>query len=153
TDCAPYVCSAALGRCAIPCTSDAECTLGNFCDAGVCKTKLINGAPCIASTQCSSGFCVEGMCCDSLCTGTCQACAAANKQSGSDGVCGYAKAGLDPHETCPDDGTISCGRDGSCDGSGGCAKYAAGTVCGANACVGNVETGFACNGTGACVAS
>ena len=35
---------------------------------------LANGAVCTAGGECSSGFCVDGVCCNSACTGACEAC-------------------------------------------------------------------------------
>jgi hypothetical protein len=46
----------------------------------------------------------------------------------------------------------SCGTTGACNGSGGCALYAAGTMCAAGACQG--PSGLlksTCNGLGQCV--
>jgi MYXO-CTERM domain-containing protein len=43
---------------------------------------------CVDDAQCGSGFCVDGVCCDRRCDGVCEACSAAKKQSGVDGVCG-----------------------------------------------------------------
>jgi MYXO-CTERM domain-containing protein len=152
TNCAPYVCATGT-TCGTTCTTDADCELGAWCNAstGTCQQDQANGAACTSASQCTSGHCVDGVCCDSPCGGVCQACAAALKQSGAgDGVCGFAAKGTDPHATCPDDGVASCQRDGSCDGAGACALYAAGTACGATSCLGNVQSGFACDGTGTC---
>ncbi len=150
-DCAPYVC--ATGACAIPCSGDGECVAGNFCDSGTCRAKAAVGAACGADTECASGSCVDGFCCDTPCQGLCQACAASAKASGADdGICGAAAVGMDPHDDCPDDGAPSCDRNGACDGAGQCSIYATGTACGVTTCLGNVQTGFACDGAGACVA-
>ena len=46
------------------------------------------GAACTVAGRCASGFCVDGVCCAEACTGRCQACSAAKKASGADGVCG-----------------------------------------------------------------
>src|SRR5262249_40030816 len=99
------------------------------------------------------GFCVEGVCCNTACNGLCQACKATNKAAGTDGTCGAAKAGTDPHSDCPDDGPLSCKRDGSCNGGNACRLYAAGAACGPTKCVGNDQTGYACDGQGTCAAN
>ena len=55
---------------------------GHFCAAGgVCTPILANGQPCTDGTQCGSTFCVDGVCCDSECAGTCEACTAVLKGS------------------------------------------------------------------------
>src|SRR5688572_26032504 len=74
-------------------------------------------------------FCVDGVCCDTPCSGTCEACTAALKGSGPDGVCGPIAAGADPQDECAVQGEASCGFDGNCDGAGACSRYAAGTLC------------------------
>jgi hypothetical protein len=43
--------------------------------------------------ECASGFCVDGFCCDTACKGPCEACSAAAKGGGVDGICGPAKSG------------------------------------------------------------
>lgn len=128
------------------------CTSGKACDAsGVCKP--VNGQACKAGGDCASGFCVDEVCCDTACNGTCQACRADLKSSGNSGVCGPTRTGIDPRNDCPDDGALSCQRDGTCDGAGRCQTYAKGTSCGASICVGNRAAGKVCDGIGACVNS
>ena len=150
TDCAPYVCAA--NACKDPCTTNADCLNGNFCDKGVCKSKLGNGAACGANADCTSGYCVDGVCCATACTGPCQACSAAKKGGGQDGECEPIKDGTDPDNECPDDGATSCKRDGACNGTGLCRFYAKGTSCKANSttCVGNFVKGYICDGLGTC---
>ncbi|MBI3200834.1 MAG: hypothetical protein HYZ29_04755 [Myxococcales bacterium] len=148
TDCTPYVCGA--GVCQQPCTTDTNCTSGNFCKAGVCTPKQANGAVCGGTNQCQSGYCVDGVCCATPCTGTCQACSAAKKGNGVDGECGAVSNGIDPDNDCPDDGASSCNRDGMCNGFGTCRQYAKGTACGSSACIGNKVSGQFCDGFGAC---
>jgi hypothetical protein len=48
---------------------------------------------CANDAQCGSGFCVDGVCCDRRCDGICEACSAAKKGSGDDGVCGAVPPG------------------------------------------------------------
>jgi hypothetical protein len=142
-----------LGTCsAVVSAEDPDtCAVTQACNpVGACKKK--QGQPCVAG-ECLSGFCVDGVCCDSACTGTCQACAAAKKQTGADGFCGDTLAGIDPHGDCTDEGAATCGLDGTCNGAGGCRKYPYGQACGAVTCVGNTQSGFACNGLGACLAN
>jgi len=148
TDCTPYVCSS--GACQSPCTTDANCTSGNFCKSGVCTPKQANGAVCGGTNQCQSGYCVDGVCCATACTGNCQACSAATKGNGVDGECGPVSNGTDPDNDCPDDGAASCKRDGTCNGFGACSQYSKGTACGSSACIGNKVSGQFCDGFGSC---
>src|SRR5262249_43392447 len=108
-DCAPYLC--VTGGCTIPCGDSTQCQTGNYCDLGTCKPKNPLGTACTAPEQCQLGFCVEGVCCNSACTGICQTCVAAHKASGADGTCGNAKDGADPHNDCADQGGSTCQND------------------------------------------
>lgn len=150
TECAPYACSA--GACKQPCSTDNDCATGNFCQTGVCKPKQAAGTACTTGNQCALGFCVDGVCCDSACGGTCQACSAVKKGSGTDGMCGPVKAGTDPNNQCADQGVASCGQNGMCNGAGACQVYASGTPCGGT-CSGNSAEGKVCNGSGSCVSA
>jgi hypothetical protein len=112
--------------------------------------KLPNGAACTAANQCNSNFCEQGVCCSTACTGTCTSCALA----GSPGVCSSVPAGQDPLNQCTDNLAATCGTDGSCNGSGGCRMYGAGTQCAAATCTGSTLTSArTCNGTGTCQAA
>ena len=148
--CAPYTCS--LGACKNPCTTSSHCLSGNVCVSGVCMPPQSNGATCTAASQCASGFCVDSVCCDAACTGTCQACTIAKKGGGANGACGAIGAGTDPDSECAQQAQSTCGTNGSCDGSGACQRWAAGTSCGSSICQGNVVSGQICDGSGACTA-
>jgi hypothetical protein len=114
-------------------------------DSGV--PLLANGGSCRMGVQCQSGLCVDGVCCNTSCNGRCQACDVA----GSVGRCTAIKAGDDPDSECDADPIASCGRDGTCDGSGACRKYAVGTQCSPGSCTGSTETAAStCNATGLC---
>jgi hypothetical protein len=150
TDCSPSLCIG--GACAKPCNSDTQCINNHYCDTtGTCQPEKTQGASCTASNQCATGFCVDGFCCSAACTSPCEACAATLKESGANGDCGPAKNGLDPHNDCPDDGALSCQRDGVCNGASACRLYQQGVACGATSCVGNTVKGKICNGIGTCV--
>lgn len=154
TACAPYLCGSAT-TCGTTCSNDAQCVSGNACDttSGTCGAKKPNGQPCSSGNQCTSGFCVDGVCCESACTGACKACSTAKKGSGADGTCGNVGNGLDPDDDCADQGAASCGTNGACNGSGACALYASGTQCAAGSCSGSTKTNpSTCNGTGTCSA-
>ena len=49
---------------------------------------------CANDAQCKTGFCTDGVCCDRRCDGACEACTAAKKTSGEDGVCGAVPPGV-----------------------------------------------------------
>ncbi len=149
--CAPFQCGPS--SCKTSCAGDGDCTTGNWCNGGTCAPRLAAGTVCSVSNQCQSGFCADGFCCNTTCLGSCQACSAAKKGGGADGVCGNIGAGSDPEGECADQGIASCGSDGQCDGSGACRKYGAGTVCTVASCTSGVQTAAGtCNGTGSCIA-
>jgi len=147
--CDPYACSGAA--CATTCASDADCIAAAYCDAtSHCAADQGNGKSCSKGSQCATGNCVDGVCCDQACSGACQACSAAKKGAGKDGVCGNEQAGTDPDNDCSADAPTTCKNDGSCDGQGACKKYDAGTVCGATQCAGSQLSGQQCDGLGSC---
>ncbi|MDB4994188.1 MAG: uncharacterized protein JWM74_1620, partial [Myxococcaceae bacterium] len=49
----------------------------------------LQGNTCKDAVECATGFCVEGVCCDSTCTGNCLSCT----QAGRVGVCGAISEG------------------------------------------------------------
>ncbi len=150
TSCAPYVCSGAT--CGAQCASDTDCSATTYCDTATnkCVAKQAPGAACTGTDQCSSGFCVDGVCCDKACSGTCYACTKAKKGTGDDGTCGPIAAGTDPDNECPSDPVSTCQRNGFCDGAGTCGFYAVGTACGSVSCVGNSAVGKVCNSFNEC---
>jgi hypothetical protein len=151
-DCTPYVCGpstapACLATCAVggtDCVSPAVCANGS-CGA---RPKGMNGAGCVAATDCTSGFCADGVCCVSACTGACTSC----NQTDFPGMCLPVAAGkADPHKVCKDAGAATCGSDGLCNGAGACAFYAATTVCVAGSCKGaTFHNPRKCDGNGVC---
>ncbi|MCU1384507.1 MAG: Flagellar hook-length control protein FliK [Acidobacteria bacterium] len=113
---------------------------------------LSAGAPCSASSQCESGFCVDGVCCQSACDGSCQSCGLA----GSLGKCLNVPAGSVPasgHPSCGPDPQSGCMRDGTCDGAGGCHLWDK-VVCKAGSCDATTNQATAaskCDGKGVCI--
>lgn len=150
TQCAPYTCSG--NTCAASCTSDANCIASAYCRSSdkTCQPDQGNGKSCTSTSQCASGNCVDGFCCDSACDGTCDACSAAKKGTGTDGTCGAIQVDTDPDGECADQGAATCKKDGTCDGKHGCKLYESGTACGATTCAAGTQTGFSCNGLGTC---
>lgn len=128
---------------------DNECTPGECNGSGACdqpQSKSANGAACLSAAQCLSDYCADGVCCDSWCLGTCQACTAAKKGQGDDGVCGNIQAASDPDEEC---------WEGVCGGTGNCERNN-GVLCSSTAqCLsGHCVDGLCCDDacTGACYA-
>ena len=150
TGCAPYLCSGTA--CGSTCTGDGSRIASYYCRTGdkTCQPDQAAGAICSAASQCASGSCVDGVCCDTACQGTCQACSAAKKGVGADGVCGSVLVGRDPDNDCTEQLASSCGTNGTCDGNGACGFYNAGSACGATTCSNGQQTGYACNGLGTC---
>jgi hypothetical protein len=116
-DCASGFCDG--GTCA-PCTpGGTDCDASAYCDGGVCVDKLPDGDVCTAGEQCQSGACPpqDGVCCDTACTGTCEACLTAKNGGAGNGVCAAVPANDDPDSECPEDDSL-CQAAG-CNGSAG----------------------------------
>lgn len=107
-----WVVGASLAAC------DVEPFAGNMGAAGNCvpyngDILLGNGSVCTTGSECSTGFCVDGVCCVSECTETCQACSIAKKGNGKDGSCGPIAVATDPDDEC---------AAGYCNGIGACGQ-------------------------------
>lgn len=114
-------------------------------------TAKSNGQACVQNSECATGFCVDGVCCNSACSGVCQACSAA-MNGGTDGSCSATKPGF-ADLGCPAQGASTCGTTGNCDGTGSCQLWPNGTVCVAQSCSGSTLTkASTCNGAGTCSA-
>jgi len=144
--CAPYTCGGD-GKCRATCATSADCVAGAACVNGSCGPKP-PGATCAAGSECASAFCAQGVCCTTACAGTCKSCAIA----GSEGQCINAPSGTDPLNQCADEGAMTCGSDGTCDGAGACRAYSGATTCAPAACTGSTATpARTCNGGGTCL--
>ena len=109
--------------------------------------KLGVGVACTQASQCERGFCVDGVCCETACTSMCTTC----NLTGNAGYCSPVPAGQDPKSSCTQDLASTCGRDGTCDGSGGCRLWPSGTECASAACTaGTATTARTCDGAGTC---
>jgi len=125
------------------------CGVNESCQNGACIKPI--GSVCITNSQCSSGFCVDGVCCNTSCNGTCQACSSA-KTGGVSGTCSNLPNGTDPDNECADQGAASCGTSGYCSGSGSCSYYSAGAPSGAASCsVGIYTPPSTCSGSGSVI--
>jgi hypothetical protein len=140
------------GYCAFPST---DCPSGYAYDTtapaelrGTCTFKPKSlGENCGANNECESSYCIDGVCCNSACTDRCRSCAVPGKV----GICEFVAAGSqDPRGSCTNDGTV-CGTDGTCDGSGSCAKAPTTKQCSSGSCMNGVFTSNAfCDGNGSC---
>ena len=112
--------------------------------------KKANGERCECADQCGSGNCVDGVCCNSACTGTCQKC----DLPGSAGMCSPVPAGMAPaiQGQCQAQDPSTCGLDGMCDGMGACRKYPDSTPCGGGTCQGSTVMGAKVCSAGVCTA-
>jgi len=155
-DCSPFLCTS--GVCEDICQDDSQCAPGYHCvlqtkngvTSGLCG-KRKNGQPCLDADECESGQCVDGVCCESSCTGPCRSCSLPS----APGQCLNVASNVpDPHKTCVDQGNHTCLTNGLCDGQGSCQNYAAGTLCKPESCVDGLYTApFTCDASGQCVFS
>jgi hypothetical protein len=145
--CAPYTCNG--NACFGSCSGDSDCVPPNVCLGGACGLRP-SGAICVIDSDCSTGHCTDGVCCDSAACAPCRACNLASTR----GHCAAVPAlAPEPHGACLDQGSMSCGTDGTCDGAGNCHLYASSTSCGMPSCSGSTLTAApACDGAGRCVA-
>jgi hypothetical protein len=115
--------------------SDTPCGNGGVCDgAGVCKRS--NGQACVLAVECTSGFCIDGVCCDSGCLATCRSCNVA----GLVGSCVNVPLGEeDPVATTACNGVRACNGKGTCllDNGQNCNNNA---QCVSNKCLGIPKT-------------
>jgi len=163
--CTPKTCAQLGATCgAVPdgCGGTLNCNSGTKngnetdvdCGGGMgCGLLCAQGKKCTKGADCQSGACVDGVCCNTPCSGVCLACSAAKKGAGADGTCGLVKAGTDPDNECPSLPASSCGTTGVCSDIGTCQKYPAGTVCSVAVCVNSttLDKADTCDGNGTCV--
>ncbi len=112
-----------VGTCyAVISASDDTCKGTKQCnEAGTCVN--LNGQTCSQSSDCLTKHCIDGVCCNSVCSGTCQAC----NVTGSVGTCANVLSGEMDTPTCPPSGLSNY----VCDGTGNCDKVS-GQVCSQN---------------------
>jgi hypothetical protein len=107
------------------------------------------GLACRKAIDCITDYCVDGVCCNTACTGPCVTCSA----PGAVGTCLPVDLGAPARVgQCPADSPATCGRTGACDGVGGCQLYPAETLCVSGACVDGttVRVASTCDGFGTC---
>jgi len=147
TPCDPYLCDSAAARCRTSCVTTDDCA-ANPCIAAKCGKKP-NSDSCNDGSECNSGHCSDGVCCNVDCAGACTSC----NVPGAAGICSALPAGaVDQHQQCNDQGAMSCGTNGLCNGTGACQLYPASTVCAPAACSGtDLAPARVCDGQGTCV--
>ncbi len=122
-------------------------------DCGGSCQPCTGGKVCGKAGDCASGFCTDGVCCNVVCNGLCEACTKA-KTGLADGACIAVSIGTDPDSECAQDVASSCKQNGFCDGARVCQKYDSATVCVTASCTANVQTNESkCDGKGVCAAA
>jgi MYXO-CTERM domain-containing protein len=102
-------------------------------DSGAAYIFTTRGQACMNDAACSTGYCVDGVCCESACDGTCEACSAAKKGGGVDGACGPVKDHTDPESDCLGYVCVTASQEGADAGAGADAS-------------GDVDAGASCIG-------
>jgi hypothetical protein len=163
--CQPYLCEEGKTSCRTSCMQDTDCASPSQCLNGLCGGAKARGVTCNAGTECASGFCAQGVCCSEACTDLCKSCAL----KGSEGACTLVPAGMPApaptmlvgdagtpptvSPTCAKTDPSTCGTDGTCDGSGACRLYVAGTACSAGSCTSaTLHPASTCDGKMHCLA-
>jgi Stigma-specific protein, Stig1 len=159
SDCSGTCQTCTSGVCASVKNQDDPGVCAGTCDSsGACKAK--QGQTCQAAADCAGGLpCADGHCCNSACTGSCEACSV----SGSLGTCTPLPAGTAPYPNHPSCVANDPSCAGSCQGSRACTYPTSG--CGTASCnttyyqAAGTCSGGACNTPGvqscsyACVVS
>lgn len=139
--------------CPNSCDANHPCESGFFCGAdGACHDLKKVGIACATSQECAGGApCVDGVCCESTCSGSCEAC----NQPDRPGLCRPLPSGETPragHPACPTAQDAECGA--SCDGhtTDRCVFAELGSSCGAEAscAAGRFQSAHECDGHGTC---
>ncbi|MBN1605101.1 MAG: hypothetical protein JW940_00635 [Polyangiaceae bacterium] len=139
--------SGGAARCEGSC-SPGSCGADAYCDAtGACLPLKDPGELCPDDdSQCEGNHCVDGVCCDSDCSGQCQMC-------DSSGTCVRVTSGAPRGDRPPCDGSGTCA--GSCDGSSDtqCHYPGASKVCTEGTCNAQLTVATSasvCTGAGVC---
>lgn len=147
TDCDGYACDGLT--CRDSCAGDDDCLVTHYCaPSGSCELRVGAGEPCTSDEQCQSGSkCADGVCCNTACTGQCEAC----NVEGSVGTCSAVTgAPRGDRPACDGDGS-AC--HGVCNGAlrSACTFPSTQTPCRDAACEAGVavEQAF-CDGEGSC---
>lgn len=93
------MCGGSPAGCKSACSGDGDCLGGTKCNVRTGKCAKANGGSCSSGNDCGSDKCVDQYCCNSGCSGTCEACSFA-LTGVSNGQCAPTKAGVSAAE-CP----------------------------------------------------
>lgn len=157
TICGAYLCSGTARACAVSCSGDADCTADSYCSsAHQCVARKAQGTQCGSTSanpcleagcrECVTGkSCVDGFCCNSACTGSCDTCAGAVP-----GTCAPMTLGATGQPSCTpylcNGASTACPN--SCSLNSQCAS---GYHCASGACVQNKPDGSPCSSGPECV--
>jgi len=133
------------------CCASASCAAGESCALGKGKCAKVNGSACGIDAECGSAHCVDGVCCDTVCAGQCEAC----DVEGSKGKCLPISGAPHGSRTACDKGTNLCSAR-TCNGTedtSKCTGFAngSGAQCRAARCEdGKFFSSATCTGAGSC---
>ena len=123
SSCGLYACNAGGTACNTTCSVTSDCSMGNYCNGGMCVAQQASGGACTQNNACTTGICgtagMMGNCCAVAC-------------STADATCG----------------ATACAAV-----TGACTYPPAATSCGANSCTGSTLATHTCSGTGTCGAT
>ncbi|MGZ3452082.1 MAG: MYXO-CTERM sorting domain-containing protein [Polyangiales bacterium] len=110
--CGSYQCNPTA--CKTSCTTNVDCTVGNYCKSGACIPIEGLGTSCTTASTCTSGFCTDGVCCAVGSCGAGKSCSAGTTKGVCTGLSGTScKANGECASGACVDG-VCC--DGKCDG-------------------------------------
>ncbi|MBM4380179.1 MAG: hypothetical protein FJ086_12930, partial [Deltaproteobacteria bacterium] len=132
TTCGAWACAAG-GSCGTSCTRAGGCVSGALCTAGTCAGQFALGEACASGGDCLSGRCVDGVCCDSVRGGPCDAC----NLPPVPGQCLPVPTGSLGNPTC----VTACSSSGPC---------APGASCSGGQCSAGASSGSPCTAAAGC---
>src|SRR5690606_28723595 len=95
TACAGGVCDG-QGSCVDHCGDGVKNFSETDVDCGGSCEPCALGASCTIEDDCTTGFCTDGLCCETMCFGVCEAC----NLAGMEGTCTPHPQGTDPDDDC-----------------------------------------------------
>jgi hypothetical protein len=147
--CDPYLCKS--GTCPNSCAQSSDCAAGFYCKQSACVPLQANGAKCGAGSQCTSGFCVDGFCCNTPCTVQCAACDVASAEGTCAPVIGAPHGSRAACAAPASSDRCEASRCNGIDPTSCSGKAGSETECRAASCADGIATLRAtCNGSGKC---
>ena len=155
-DCPGSFTCASSSACRTTCSADSHCVSGYFCGGGSCQPLKDKGIQCTTGAECSSKSCRDGVCCESACSLSCQACSAATTGL-AEGTCGARKSSMT--KPCQAGSATSCvDVTTEVNHCGGCGNVCAGSslpgttpACSASTCSVSCPVGTLGDGVNVCV--